>query len=102
APASSVSFPLSLHDALPIWFSSGFSFRLLEEPCEWGLDSNAQLFLQSPCLSQELIVDGKEDFGASPAGACQMGGIEGIESHVLRSEEHTSELQSRENLVCRL
>src|SRR5690606_41011509 len=26
----------------------------------------------------------------------------GLEPHLLRSEEHTSELQSRENLVCRL
>src|SRR5690606_24629574 len=29
-------------------------------------------------------------------------GLEQIANHALRSEEHTSELQSRENLVCRL
>src|SRR5436309_8450655 len=29
-------------------------------------------------------------------------GLDGIERHRSRSEEHTSELQSRENLVCRL
>src|SRR5690606_40437802 len=28
--------------------------------------------------------------------------IDGKQSHLHRSEEHTSELQSRENLVCRL
>src|SRR5690606_40654101 len=32
-----------------------------------------------------------------PRGACR-----GIERRAVRSEEHTSELQSRENLVCRL
>src|SRR5690606_40160845 len=29
-------------------------------------------------------------------------GVRHGEHHILRSEEHTSELQSRENLVCRL
>src|SRR5690606_41658199 len=28
--------------------------------------------------------------------------VDGADEHVVRSEEHTSELQSRENLVCRL
>src|SRR5690606_17060226 len=37
-------------------------------------------------------------FGKNPAGF----GIIEIPSPITRSEEHTSELQSRENLVCRL
>src|SRR5690606_40320619 len=31
-----------------------------------------------------------------------VGSVEEIRQRILRSEEHTSELQSRENLVCRL
>src|SRR6202044_4197684 len=37
----------------------------------------------------------------SPAGR-RRGRLPGDEPHRSRSEEHTSELQSRENLVCRL
>src|SRR2546430_9263577 len=37
--------------------------------------------------------------GASPAG---LDFIVNVEAAVLRSEEHTSELQSQSNLVCRL
>src|SRR5690606_40274971 len=32
----------------------------------------------------------------------QANGLEHLQAHDARSEEHTSELQSRENLVCRL
>src|SRR5690606_41108344 len=46
-------------------------------------------------------VDAHRD--AAPAGLLQRpGGAEDIALHRARSEEHTSELQSRENLVCRL
>src|SRR5690606_40710440 len=37
-----------------------------------------------------------------PAAACAGGGRPASPAGVHRSEEHTSELQSRENLVCRL
>src|SRR5690606_41746692 len=43
---------------------------------------------------------------AEPAEACRVaaahGVVEAVAVAVQRSEEHTSELQSRENLVCRL
>src|SRR3712207_8973458 len=41
--------------------------------------------------------------GASPDGAGTFGGLSGLAVEVsARSEEHTSELQSRQYLVCRL
>src|SRR5690606_41303990 len=39
---------------------------------------------------------------AGPIGAGRAIAATAIDHYVLRSEEHTSELQSRENLVCRL
>src|SRR5690606_40875478 len=49
---------------------------------------------QSAVLLPVLQATGSEVVGAGPHGALQRG--------QQRSEEHTSELQSRENLVCRL
>src|SRR5690606_41555541 len=80
SPASEI-YPLSLHDALPI--SRGpidpreFEKRTLEElgmPQEIVMRHRPQHFLH--------LFSG--------------------DSYSARSEEHTSELQSRENLVCRL
>src|SRR5690606_41368516 len=78
--------PLSLHDALPIsvsWaFSSAFkcALAILITPIvmSWRMGG-----LQFGRPSDQLIVTA-------------------IHTPRARSEEHTSELQSRENLVCRL
>src|SRR5690606_21132509 len=40
--------------------------------------------------------------GGAGSGVAELLAAEGIAMPMLRSEEHTSELQSRENLVCRL
>src|SRR5690606_40567442 len=91
--------PLSLHDALPILAQTslpsddGFSFT---EPLEPVTRAFAELtpvvddaaFEGYRALLQELVAS--VGLPSRPAG----GGT--------RSEEHTSELQSRENLVCRL
>src|SRR5690606_41619905 len=91
--AITLCYTLSLHDALPIftWLShSGFS-----------LDINGTKVLFDPFLS------------GSPLAPMSRDDIEvdyiilthGHSDHSIdtpRSEEHTSELQSRENLVCRL
>src|SRR5207302_10969166 len=76
APAPSEIYTLSLHDALPI-----SEYRLL-----LMLAENAGVVLGRERLLEEVwgYVWAEYDAG------------------VLRSEEHTSELQSRENLVCRL
>src|SRR5690606_41609408 len=78
--------PLSLHDALPILPGRGhLVFRRQVDP---ELKAPHQAFL----LLGELRVDDAAA-GRHPLHAART---------EKRSEEHTSELQSRENLVCRL
>src|SRR5690606_41902488 len=83
-------YTLSLHDALPICFLAAFG--VIRQP--------VQNQVQVPCV-----------FAGGHGGAVQPGKGPGeftktvcqrVTFHDLRSEEHTSELQSRENLVCRL
>src|SRR5690606_42128202 len=80
-PSPSEIYTLSLHDALPICRTDSFS------------SSEA-------CVAPSRPIA----FRPSPAGAAHLvtKPIEGIDPGARRSEEHTSELQSRENLVCRL
>src|SRR5436305_13961314 len=81
APAPSVISTLSLHDALPIWRQVGVH----------------------PLVGVELIVDVFFELitVAGEAGLELRIGREELEKYI-RSEEHTSELQSRPHLVCRL
>src|SRR5690606_42062581 len=71
--ATTAIYTLSLHDALPIFYTAC-------RPCQLF---SQLFFLFRSGLSLERSRYYKNRFG-------------------LRSEEHTSELQSRENLVCRL
>src|SRR5690606_41551372 len=82
-PAPTDIYSLSLHDALPIWHAffmeRGRIWTVLYlGKWPWFLGEAAGSVLQSP-------------FDWQMQGRMW-----------LRSEEHTSELQSRENLVCRL
>src|SRR5690242_21089667 len=77
-------YTLSLHDALPIWFirCSGGTGRI-------GPGSDLRLVLV--VLEEFFLGDGL------------VGDLRLADDHVHnRSEEHTSELQSHVNLVCRL
>src|SRR5699024_11831227 len=94
--------PLSLHDALPIF----------TPPCSRAVDEIARPaftrhlaaygnFGKAGILTAELAVRVVEtQFDGSAAH--RLAGLRAIENDVLRSEEHTSELQSRFDLVCRL
>src|SRR5690606_41975851 len=85
-PAAAQIHTLSLHDALPISGEEVADHRIV------GL------------LGKE-VVDGGEALGALAVPHHDPGiGFDDAERGAvgLRSEEHTSELQSRENLVCRL
>src|SRR5690606_42005755 len=73
-------YTLSLHDALPICL--GFAFAFLAFNCFSKLDC-------ATSLSDEFSVPPTHSSMLPPPAS-------------YRSEEHTSELQSRENLVCRL
>src|SRR5690606_41460040 len=92
-PAATAIYTLSLHDALPI-----FEFRSHRRGLAVLLRVFGAIAGGVPVLAERAaplrarrraaLVRAQERFGA---GARQQ-----------RSEEHTSELQSRENLVCRL
>src|SRR5699024_12867520 len=82
-PTSPVVATPSLHDALPI---SESLTRLARAVDEAGLDA-VDVSLRRPDLDEVFL---QLTDGPAP------------ESRKLRSEEHTSELQSRFELVCRL
>src|SRR5690606_42018359 len=78
------TYTLSLHDALPISepkSSDASTWRSTRMACRWS--GSARMHTARRCGS-------RASRAISPARANG------------RSEEHTSELQSRENLVCRL
>src|SRR5207302_4927087 len=83
APAPA-TYTLSLHDALPILAA------LLGGDAELARRRAAQLHPRQAGPHHVVGVPAVDHRVAEPVG------------HERRSEEHTSELQSRENLVCRL
>src|SRR5207237_9884510 len=82
-PATPVLYILSLHDALPI---------------------SAVASLASTAMARAEFFDSRDVFGGGPNFF--QGGVSPIPRETVmfqgRSEEHTSELQSHLNLVCRL
>src|SRR5690606_41840589 len=90
----------SLHDALPI---SGAGGR--QPTIEAGVNSRRTASVWAPSAGTAPQV-GEAPSTIAP-GASMRTGPEGVSVSTnrccgWRSEEHTSELQSRENLVCRL
>src|SRR5690606_40351822 len=88
APAATGIFTLSLHDALPIWDS--------DEPPRFRRRHRCAVSAGLRCsggLARPGPLDAPDDGAALASGR---------DCRWRRSEEHTSELQSRENLVCRL
>src|SRR5690606_39321643 len=94
-------YTLSLHDALPI------SFRIpgvegLSLDANFGVDEmlNFNKRWTKPWMLYTL--DGFDDNGEPILSGSERGVSQPELFQRYRSEEHTSELQSRENLVCRL
>src|SRR5690606_41499783 len=87
------TYTLSLHDALPISHAEQQQFRHIAK-----IESYASP-IRSPVLSN-FVPDNVTFVFESPCLHC----LESPRQERIgdRSEEHTSELQSRENLVCRL
>src|SRR2546430_14467727 len=86
--ATTEIYTLSLHDALPI-LGSGSSFRAaIRAPQSNG---NGEFREISRCLGTTMGTGKRTSLCGGPRMACGT-----------RSEEHTSELQSQSNLVCRL
>src|SRR3712207_8340361 len=86
--ATTEIYTLSLHDALPI---SGYAVDVCLLIDAWravGLGRLAQVDLDVRQNRHQPLVD------LGPMASAVLAGV--------RSEEHTSELQSRQSLVCRL
>src|SRR5690606_41030680 len=86
--APTVIYTLSLHDALPIWLSRIAGTAPAFIPWAWGINGFASV--ASASMATLLAIE----FGFRAVVVLAL--------VLYRSEEHTSELQSRENLVCRL
>src|SRR5690606_42071741 len=86
--------PLSLHDALPIFSPSVGRMASASE--------RATLSVGPPAAKGTIILMGRSGYSAWAAPAAKSAPVVNSTDSVRRSEEHTSELQSRENLVCRL
>src|SRR5690606_40599033 len=93
-PATSAVYTLSLHDALPIYPEC--RQYLLRQAFEEAIHTHTfQYIVESLSLDEgELFNMYREVPSITEKAAWAL-------KHT-RSEEHTSELQSRENLVCRL
>src|SRR5690606_41480621 len=90
-------YSLSLHDALPI-FRDQLAPLVVIGIGQQRLDRDiGELGIAIERLAIGISELGGFDLQMDEVGAC---GVEPVE--LKRSEEHTSELQSRENLVCRL
>src|SRR5205085_11700105 len=95
-PATTYIYTLSLHDALPIFPTGDVA----------TIDTDG--FMQITDRSKDVIKSGGEWIGSidleniamSHPGVAMAACI--AAHHPKRSEEHTSELQSQSNLVCRL
>src|SRR5690606_41385164 len=86
--STTVIHPLSLHDALPILVGGAGTLALMGEPTFLG-DPDMVRTIGMSVVALVLWALVGVGFGA-------------VLTNQVRSEEHTSELQSRENLVCRL
>src|SRR5699024_11517770 len=86
-PASSKIHTLSLHDALPIYGSSG-KIQYAGNVNFYGHDGVMDVTLSNPVIVVENSSSAKLQTQ--------------FQGNNIRSEEHTSELQSRFDLVCRL
>src|SRR5690606_40451597 len=98
-PASSLLSPLSLHDALPIWEIPLWNpYNMAGHP--FLADTQAAVFYPPRLLTIAASrFTGGFTYATLQAEALLHYWIGAV---LMRSEEHTSELQSRENLVCRL
>src|SRR5205085_10934365 len=95
-------YPLSLHDALPIWVptSSPLRYHAAVRALAW----------KEVASHQSILINGLDDHVAAAAARLRRPYVlkivgdtvwERARNAGVRSEEHTSELQSQSNLVCR-
>src|SRR3712207_8396844 len=86
--ATTEIYTLSLHDALPILWESNFQPVVVDDFC--AVRAHFHEPIQN--VVHEILITPKMSFGTGHHAT----------TYMMRSEEHTSELQSRQYLVCRL
>src|SRR3712207_7083853 len=87
--ATTEIYPLSLHDALPIWL-----------PARWSRAGSDDEPIPAFHPGEEVL--NQDGLRFEPPALWSVFRLQYCELHQHRSEEHTSELQSRQYLVCRL
>src|SRR5690606_41440226 len=93
--SDNVIFTLSLHDALPISMASSRVNDIIKIHTNEPIQNIIQAITPTPLSSDSYMLDDRL--------RADVNEITGVNEYLRgRSEEHTSELQSRENLVCRL
>src|SRR5207302_9268176 len=95
-------YPLSLHDALPILFMP-LSNACIDETARTDREAKPEFVYNTTNVGQ--FPPGKDKVGRIDAISVETGRTvwsweTRVANYSPRSEEHTSELQSRENLVC--
>src|SRR5207302_5658495 len=100
APSAIALSALSLHDALPI-------LQLSPAEQKWGAaqitgGSHNTRVLWDPIRMVGARMRGQLVTAASQRLGVPVTALRTEDGHVVRSEQHPSELQSREKLVCRL
>src|SRR5690606_40597987 len=101
APAPSPIYPLSLHDALPILNPAPTTAAPRLAPRRCCAPASAAWW--PPCPTQTpRFQAAASPCSKRPASRGRSACWKRRRANSTRSEEHTSELQSRENLVCRL
>src|SRR5690606_41943577 len=95
-----INFPLSLHDALPIFREARVRrpMSAISSSRCWKLKGATHKPLNSDAMGLPTL----RHFSIARISSSISSAGGSISSPDTRSEEHTSELQSRENLVCRL
>src|SRR5690606_41069512 len=88
-------YPLSLHDALPIFLGRSH-YRIFHTT------GTAGTLAAAAAVGRLLRLSPQQTLHAFGSAGTQSAGLWEFLRDAARSEEHTSELQSRENLVCRL
>src|SRR5690606_40867350 len=93
-PPTTAIYALSLHDALPILPAHRADALALPLMVEHGQDPRGTAYT--------VAVDAAAGVTTGISAADRARTLRVLGDPASRSEEHTSELQSRENLVCRL
>src|SRR5690606_41839343 len=101
-PDTTSSYALSLHDALPIYDRLRRALLLLRGRTSERAGGHAGDDGAATAAYQAAAQAGSAMGLVALARVARRAGDEAAAAAAVRSEEHTSELQSRENLVCRL